>query len=175
MNEIIEQLAEFVDNMVVQHDYPGFEPRSLKLGLPDSINKSSPKIFSQALQHPNVYVKLAALRWFQSKPGMGKGREKTIASLLQDQDDWVKMEALRALERLRTSDESILLLMAPLLQNKNAQVRKTAAKALGKICAKQHKKIEPVIVSLRTAAEDPEPEVRWKAQKALRLLGEYES
>jgi vesicle coat complex subunit len=175
MNVIIDQLAEFVDNMVVQHDYPGFEPRSLKLGLPDSINKSSPKVFSQALKHPNVYVRLAALRWFQAKPGMGKGYEKTIASLLGDEDDWVKMEALRALERLCTQDESIIVLMAPLLQEENSEVRKTAAKALGKICAKQHKRIQLVIDGLRTASDDPEPEVRWKAQKALRLLGEYES
>lgn len=173
MNSTVDDLAEFVENMVLQHDYPGFEPRSLKLGLPESLNKSSPRFFSQALGHPSVYVKLAALRWFQERSGQSRSHEKAIAGLLADEDDWVRMESLRALERLRTKDASIIELMAPLLKDKNSEVRKTAAKALGKVCSAN--KVAIAVQALRDAADDPEPEVRWKVQKALRMLGEYES
>jgi HEAT repeat protein len=171
----VEMLAEFVENMVLQHDYPGFEPRSLKLGLPDAVNKASAKVFFEALGHPSVYVKLAALRWFQERPGLGKGHEHAIAGLLDNSDPWVRREALRALERIQTKDEPIIIMMSECLKDEDPEVRKGAAKALGKVCAKRTKKIEAVIDGLKAVATDSDAEVRWKAEKALRILGAYDS
>ena len=171
----LEKLADFVENMVLQHDYPGFEPRSLKLGLPDSINNASARVFYDALGHPNVYVKLAALRWFQEKPGMGKGHDRAFAGLLDNEDPWVRREALRTLERMQIKNEEIIVMMSPLLADSDSGVKKAAAKALGKLCAKRAKKIEAVTAGLQAAAKDADPEVRWKAEKALRLLGAYDN
>lgn len=171
----LETLAEVVENMVLQHDYPGFEPRSLRLGLPDSVNKASAKVFSQALGHPSVFVKLAALRWFQERPGHGKGHERAIAGLLKNEDPWVRRESVRALERLQLTDEAMVLTISELLSDIDPEVKKSAAKALGKICSKRAKQIAPVIERLQAAASDANPEVRWKAEKALRLLGAYDN
>ena len=171
----VETLADFVENMVLQHDYPGFEPRSLKLGLPDSLNKASAKVFYDALGYPNVYVKLAALRWFQERPGLGKGHERAIAGLLDNEDSWVRRESLRTLERLQIKNEEIIVMMSPLLADPDSEVKKAAAKALGKLCAKRTKKIELVTTGLQAAAKDADPEVRWKAEKALRMLGAYDN
>ncbi len=171
----VEMLAEFVETMVLQHDYPGFEPRALKLGLPDPVNKASSRVFLEALQHPNVCVKLAALRWFQEKPGMGKSHAQAIAGLLKDSDSWVRLESVHALERINVQSDEILASIAHLLEDEDVAVRKAAAKALGKICSKRSKRFEPVVMALQKAAEDQDHQVRWKAQKALRLLGEYKA
>ncbi len=171
----VEKLAEVVEDMVIQHDYPGFEPRSLKLGLPDEIKNASARVFFEALGHKSVYVKLAALRWFQEKPGMGKGHERAIAGLLDNEDAWVRQESLRALERLQLKNEEIIVMMTPLLTDSDSEVKKAAAKALGKICSKRHRKMDVVIDGLKVAATDKDPEVRWKAEKALRILGAYDN
>jgi hypothetical protein len=52
----VQAFADFVETMIVQHDYPGFEPRSLKLGLPDVLNKAGSKMFAEALAHDSVFV-----------------------------------------------------------------------------------------------------------------------
>jgi HEAT repeat protein len=52
-------------------------------------------------------------------------------------------------------------------------VRKAAAKALGKLLSKEPSADEAIIKALREAANDPDEQVRWKAQKALRRLGAY--
>ena len=169
----VEKLADVVENMVLQHDYPGFEPRALKLGLPESLHKASSKLFSEALGHKSVYVKLASLRWFQEKPGMGKSHSRAIAGMLNDSDPWVRREAIHALEKINVQSDEILMAMSSLLQDEDVEVRKAAAKALGKVLSKKTKRPEPVVDALTKAAEDKDHEVRWKAQKALRLIGEY--
>lgn len=170
----LADLAEIVDNMIVQHDYPGSEVRALKLGLPEEALKSHAKVFVAALGHPSVYVKLAALRWFQDRPGVAKSFVKAIAGLLDNNDEFVRMEAARTIERIAAPPEEIAVQIAHLLQDSNAEVKKTAAKALGKICSKKKTKNEVIVKSLRDAASDEDVEVRWKAQKALRQIGEYE-
>ncbi len=169
----VEALAEFVDNTILQHDYPGFEPRSFKLGLPESLQKSSSKVFSEALGHQSVYVKLAALRWFQEKPGMGKGCTRAIAGMLKDDDPWVKREAIHALEKINAQSDEILIAICDLLEDSDVEVRKAAAKSLGKVCSKRAKRPDAVVPALYKASEDADHEVRWKAQKALRLMGAY--
>jgi HEAT repeat protein len=169
----VEALSDFIENMVLQHDYPGFEPRSLKLGLPESLQKASSKVFSEALGHPSVYVKLAALRWFQEKPGMGKGCSRAIAGLLNDQDPWVKRESIHALEKINAQSDEILMAICQLLEDPDVEVRKAAAKSLGKVCSKRAKRPDGIVPALNKAAEDKDHEVRWKAQKALRLMGAY--
>jgi len=170
----LETLSTVVQDMIVQHDYPGFEPRSLKLGLPESINKMSAKTFAQALGHENVYVRLAALRWFQERPGMAKSHLERLEQLLADNDEWVRRESVRTIETIHGLPPDVGIKISHLLKDADVEVRKEAAKAIGKIVKKLPKKDEEVMASLRVAAEDPEIEVRWKAQKALRQLGEYE-
>lgn len=170
----LETLADIVDKMVVEHDYPGFEPRSLKLGLPESANKAPSRLFAQALGHSNVYVKLAALRWFQDHPGMIKQFVNAIVGLFDSPDEWVRLEAVQTLERLHNPSEEHALKLCKLLGDSELMVRKAAAKATGKICLKINCKQPEILESLRHAAEDADVEVRWKAEKALRKLGAYQ-
>ena len=170
----LEILAKVVEDMVLQHDYPGFEPRKLKLGLPDAVKEGPAKVFAEALGHENVFVKLAALRWFQESPGKGKGYVKAIAGLLHNQDPWVRVESIRCLERLLISDEEIILTIGKLLSDQDCEVKKAAAKAIGKICSKGELKPASVVSQLRAVCQDADPAVRWKAEKALRLIGQYD-
>ena len=169
----LDMLAAIVDNMILQHDYPGFEPRSLKLGLPEQAYKASAKTFAQALAHDSVYVRLAALRWFQEKPGMAKTHIHRIINLLSDKDEWVRKETVRLLEKISSPPDDVGIKISQLLKDADTEVRKEAAKALGKILPKLKKMDSEILASLHAAAEDREVEVRWKAQKALRQLGEY--
>jgi len=171
----LPELAEIVENMIVQHDYPGYEIRSLKLGLPDAALRSHARVFAQALGHESVFVKLVALRYFQEKPGLAKSYLNAICGLLDSPDSWVRMEATRTLERIQSPPENTATKLSPLLKDDDIEVRKTAAKALGKVCSKMKTKDDAVIQALHDAAEDKDAGVRWKAQKALRLIGEYES
>jgi HEAT repeat protein len=171
----LTELAEIIENMIVQHDYPGYEIRSLKLGLPDAAMRSHAKVFAQALGHKSIFVKLVALRYFQEKPGLAKSNINAISGLLDHPDSWVRMEAARTIERIQSPAENAVAKLSPLLKYDDIEVRKSAAKALGKVCAKMTKKNEVVIQALHDAAQDADAGVRWKAQKALRLIGEYES
>jgi HEAT repeat protein len=171
----LTDFAEIVDNMIVQHDYPGFEVRGLKLGLPEEVLKLHAKVFVQALGHESVYVKLAALRWFQERPGVAKSYIKPIIGLLDNADEWVRMEAAKTVERVSSPPEDAALKIALLLRDPNVEVRKAAAKALGKMCSRTTSKNEVIVKSLHDAASDEDAGVRWKAQKALRQIGEYAS
>jgi HEAT repeat protein len=105
---------------------------------------------------------------------MGKGRERAIADLLNHEDDWVRLESVRTLERIKIDEEEVLLKIAQLLQDPNVQVRKAAAHALGKIKTKQVNHAV-IVKALHQAAEDENVQVRFKVQKALRLLGHYQN
>ena len=95
----LPKLAEIVENMIVQHDYPGYEIRSLKLGLPEAALRSHARVFAQALGHESIYVKLMALRYFQDKPGLAKTYLTAVAGLLDHDDTWVRMEAAHTIEK----------------------------------------------------------------------------
>ncbi len=170
----LDTLADIIDKMVVEHDYPGFEPRSLKLGLPEAAVQAPARLFAQALGHPSVYVKLTALRWFQEHPGMIKQFVNAVTGLFEHSDEWVRMEAVQTLERLHNPSEEHALKLSKLLSDSNLMVRKAAAKATGKICLKINCTQPEIIESLRHAAEDADDQVRWKAEKALRKLGAYQ-
>ncbi|MBZ0186750.1 MAG: HEAT repeat domain-containing protein [Candidatus Obscuribacterales bacterium] len=169
----IEALVEFVDDMIVQNDYPGFEPRSLKIGLPESLLKGSTKLFAQALKHDNVYVKLAALRWFQEKPGFVRPYLHVIGNLLLHEDSFIRQESILCLERFNACDREMLSRVAALLKDDDVDVRKAAAKACGKIASKLKVKEGDVIEALKVAALESSPQVRFKAEKALRKIGLY--
>ena len=165
----LEKFAEIVDNMAIQHDYPGYEVRSLKMGLPDSVTKAPAKLFNAGLKHENTLVRLASLRWFWERPGVAKPHLRVIAELMEDSDEWVRMEAIRVIERIGSVEEKIAVSVAQHLTDPDVEVRKHAAKALGKLGSKA----PAVIDALKKASEDGDHEVRWKAQKALRQLGAY--
>jgi HEAT repeat protein len=165
----VESLASVVEEMALQHEYPGYDVRSLKMGLPAEYLRGGSKLFNAAVKHSNPLVKLAGLRWFQEKPGIAKQYSRVIAECLNDGDEWVRAEAALCLERIGTADEKIAMRIAELLSDSDVMVRKAAAKALGKLGCKA----QPVIDALHKATEDSDHEVRWKAQKALRQLGAY--
>lgn len=165
----IRELVEIVENMAVQHAYPGFDVRSLKLGLPDSVTKGGARLFVSALHQPNPLVRLAALRWFWDRPGDAKRHVQDICALLEDADEWVRLEAVRDIGRIDIRDESVALRVAKTLEDPSVEVRKAASKTCGKLACKA----DPIIMALQKAAEDSDTEVRWKAQKALRQLGAY--
>lgn len=165
----VDKLAAIVEEMGVQHAYPGYDVRSLKMGLPQEVTKAPGKVFHGALKHSNPLVRLAALRWFQEKPGIARAFAKTIAECIADEDEWVRAEACLALERIAVVDEKIAIRIADLLKDDSAMVRKASAKALGKLGCQA----KPVIDALLKATEDSDHQVRWKAQKALRQLGAF--
>lgn len=185
----LENLADFVVNMIIQHDYPGFEPRSFRIGLTEDMLKASSRLFNDALGHESVYVRLAALRWFQEKPGAIKPHLPAILGLLDSPDEWVRMEATITLERYQHPTVGIALRVSEQLEDQFPLVRREAAKALGKMLskikentnskdaaknAKRDADLEPVFESLKNALrDDQDPQVRQKAEKALRKSGAY--
>jgi HEAT repeat protein len=169
----VEGLAEIVERMIIEHDYPGFEPRALKLGLPQAAVNAPVKVFGAALMYNNVFVKLAALRWFQDNPKIIRSFIENVLMLLDDSDDWVRFEALRTLERNMSSDAKTINKVASLLKDPNEMVRKEAAKVCGKLVSKTTERDEAVVNLLLEAAQDPSEQVRFKAQKALRRIGAY--
>ena len=169
----LENLVEIVETMIVQHDYPGFEARALNLGLPHAALEAPAKVFGEALKHQNIFVQLAALRWFQARPGLIKSYLNGVVNLLHSNDEYVRMEATKTLERSGTTKPEAINKVSVLLKDQNDMVRKAAAKALGKLLSKEPSADEAIIAALREAANDPDEQVRWKAQKALRRLGAY--
>ncbi len=165
----LESMAAIVDDMAIQHDYPGYDIRSLKMGLPESITKSPAKLFYAALRHDSTLMRLAALRWFWERPSSARQYTRTIAEAMNDTDEWVRREAIRVMERLHKVDDKFTIQLAERLTDSDVEVRKAAAKALGKLgCTAPQ-----ILDLLHKAAEDSDHEVRWKAQKALRQLGAY--
>lgn len=170
----LDSLVEFVDDMIVQNDYPGFEPRALKIGLPESFNKSGAKIFGQALKHDNIYVRLAALRWFQEKPGLMRPYFRVITDFLGDADSFIRQESILCFERCGACNEETVIKISRLLCDSDVDVRKAAAKACGKIASKLKIKDGEVVEALRQAASEGDSQVRFKAEKALRKIGVYD-
>jgi HEAT repeat protein len=166
----VEKLAQVVDDMIVQHDYPGFEPRALKLGLPQEIEGLSAKTFGAALGHESIYVRLAALRWLQERPGVAKSYLNAIAGLLDNGDPYVRLESARTFQRIGSVDPEFVLKICRLLKDDNADVRKAAAKAIGKLGSKLKQPNQEILDALNEATTDKDPEVRMKVQKAVRLI-----
>jgi HEAT repeat protein len=165
----LEKFADIVETMIIEHHYPGYDVRSLKLGLPQEVVRGHARTFAHALKHDSVYVKLAALRWFEERPSDGKRFVKEIVRVLNDSDEWVRREALSVLGRMDKVDEETALAISVCLEDGDLAVKKEAAKALGKL----GQKTEPVLAALRKTAQDSNTELRWKAEKALRQLGAY--
>lgn len=165
----VRELVEIVETMAVQHAYPGFDVRSLKLGLPAAAVNSPAKLFAQALKQESALVKLAALRWFWDRDGVTKRYLPAIAACLDDADPWVRLEAARTIGRWGGSDEKLAIRISKLLEDSDTGVREAAATAIWKLGSRN----EEILVSLRKATEDECIEVKWKAQKALRKLGDY--
>src|SRR5271170_1684083 len=93
----IEEFVEIVETMAVQHAYPGFDVRSLQLGLPAAAVNAPVKLFAQALKQESVIARLAALRWFWERPGVAKRHVTAITACLDDQDEWARLEAVKTL------------------------------------------------------------------------------
>lgn len=178
---ILDELCEFVDNMIVQNSYPGFEARGFRIGLPEKFNSAGSRVFAEALGSPSVYVRIVGLRWFQDKPGTIRPHLKAIYGLLDSPDEWIRAEALTTLERFGSPNAETAMLAAKLLEDENVMVRKSAAKALAKILprARQAKEATASRESnlqltedlLKKAMLDKDPQVRQKAEKALRRGG----
>lgn len=167
----LEELVQIVDDMACQHDYPGYELRSLNMGLPEAVTRSPAKLFGKAVKHENVLVKLAGLRWFWERPGMISPYLRVISDCLDDGDEWVRMEAIRVLGRLKKLDPELMVRVAGRLKDEAVAVRRAAASACGKFGAAS----DEVISLLKEAVADKDAEVRGKAAKALRKLGVYAS
>jgi vesicle coat complex subunit len=166
----LDQLAEVVDDLIVQLDYPGFEPRGLRLGLPEEIQRLSTKTFASALGHTSVYVRLAALRWFQEHPGMAKSYLKAVCGLLDNDDEFLRMEAIKTVEKMHDVPAETVIEIAKLLKDNHTEVRKAVAKAVGKLGSRLKPKSQEVLDALQEATNDADPEVRMKVQKAVRLV-----
>ena len=127
----LKYLEDIVDDMIVQHNYPGFELRSLNLSLPQSLHDAPLRLYVQALKSKNLYVRLVALRWFQAKPGLAKNHSKEISSKLEDNDPFVRLEAIRTIEIAKTDDKQTALKIASLCKDPEESVRIQAVKSCG--------------------------------------------
>ena len=170
----LEELAEFVDQMIVQNDYPGFEPRSLKIGLRQDMEKAPARLFGQALGHQSVYVQLVALRWFQERPQYIKPHIRPIVAFLASEDLWLRTEAIAALERLQNPPYDMAVKVSERLFDSELQVQQAAAKALGKLGKRLKLKDGEIIEALNQVAENGDSMVKRKAEKALRKIGVYQ-
>ncbi len=169
----LEALAEFVDDMIVQNDYPGFEPRSYKIGLSQELLKGPTKVFGQALGHPSVYVKLVALRWFQERPQYLKPYTRPVLAMVDDEDKWLRMESIMALERLHSPTMEMAEQISKRLFDEEIAVQQVAARALGKMGKRLKLKDGEVVEALNKVAQEGDALVRRKAEKALRKIGLY--
>ncbi len=167
----LEGFAQLVDDMIIQHDYPGFEPRGLRLGLPEEAQRMPAKTYASALGHENVYVRLAALRWFQERPGLARSYTNAILGLFDHSDEFVRMEAIRTVEKFNLVLPDQVQKISNLLKDEHAEVRKAAAKAVGKLGSRLKMNDPQVNQALQDASKDSDPEVRMKVQKAVRLIG----
>lgn len=166
----LDHFALLVDDMIVQHDYPGFEPRGLNLGLPEDAQRMPAKTYANALGHQSVYVRLAALRWFQERPGLARSYSSAIVGLFDHADEFIRMEAIRTVERFHEVKLEIIQKIALLLKDEHIEVRKAAAKATGKLASRMKLKDPQILEALQEATKDTDPEVRMKVQKAVRLI-----
>lgn len=181
--ELLQELADFVSDLISQTSYPGFEARAFRVGLPDKFSHASSRLFAEALEHPSVYVKLCALRWFQDKPGMIKPHVKTIVAFLADEDEYMRIESLGVLERFHAPTSGNALAAALLLEDKEVLVRRHAGKALMKMLPRVDEKaakelddvraqnLDTIKELLEKALNDKDVLVRQKAEKALRKSG----
>ncbi|MBU6451950.1 MAG: HEAT repeat domain-containing protein [Cyanobacteria bacterium REEB67] len=173
------ELVQFVDDMIIQHDYPGFEPRAFKIGLPEHLVQGSGRMFGEALENESIYVRIAALRWFQEKTGAIKPFIKTIIALTEHEDPWIRYEASQTLERHLNPTIIIAETVARLLKDPEVFVRRGAARGLAKILPRlkegktPDEKLTVVIAALQEALVDSDGNVRQKAEKALRRGGYF--
>jgi HEAT repeats len=173
------ELAQFVDDMIVQHNYPGFVAGAFKIGLPEHLVQAPSRLFGDALGHESVYVRIVALRWFQDKPGAIKPYIKAIIGLIDFKDPWVRFEAGQTLERYQHPTVEIATSICALLKDTEPFVRRGAAKALGKILPRlkearvKDEELKDVVNALKEALADPDGQVRQKAEKALRRGGTF--
>ncbi|MCA0312409.1 MAG: sister chromatid cohesion protein PDS5 [Candidatus Melainabacteria bacterium] len=184
--ELLDELAQFVSDLITQNDYPGFEARAFKVGLPDRFFSASSKLFGAALDHESVFVRLVALRWFEEKPGTIKPFVKAIIDKLSDADEYVRAEALHALEKYHTPTSGNALSCAELLLDQSTLVRKASAKALAKMLPRVNEgsakeledvkktNLERVHKLLMDAYSDNDVLVRQKVEKAMRKSGSFE-
>jgi hypothetical protein len=174
-----QELAQFVDDMIIQHNYPGFEARAFKIGLPEHIVQSPSRLFGDALGHESIYVRIVALRWFQEKAGAIKPYIKAICGLTAHEDPWIRFEAGQTLERFQHPTVDMATTISSLLKDKEPFVRRGAAKALAKVLPrlKESKvpdaQLEVVVAALKEALVDQDGQVRQKAEKALRRGGTF--
>ena len=184
----LKDLEDVVDNMIVQHNYPGFEPRSLHLALPLVMTEAPARLYIEALDSDSVYVRLAALRWFQTRSGVAKNHASEIAAQLEHSDSWVRLEAIRTIEIAKILETDLILKISSLLKDPEKLVRTEAAKASGNLIREAKKAVktkssqpalssleDQVISALKIATEDSTQDVRRKAIKSLRKLGAFSS
>lgn len=181
---LLDELSDFVGELLVQYDYPGFESRGFRIGLPDRFNQGGSRLFAAALQHPSVIVRIVGLRWLQDHPGNIKPHVKEITRLLDDQDEWVRFESLGALERFAQPASGNALSCAARLKDESVMVRRGAGKALSKVLPRVNDKLAKELNEVREknlsetrslmhqALEDKDVQVRQKVEKALRRSGE---
>ena len=173
------ELAQFVDDMIVQHNYPGFEARAFKIGLPEHLVQGPSRLYGDALGHESVYVRIAALRWFQDKTGAIKPYIKAISGLTAHEDPWVRFEAGQTLERYHHPTVEMAMTVSKLLKDEEAFVRRGAAKGLAKMLPRlkearvKDEELKDVVDALKEALADKDPQVRQKAEKALRRGGTF--
>jgi HEAT repeats len=168
----LKDLEEIVDNIILQHDYPGYEPRSLNVALPQAITEAPVRLYRAALASSNVFVQLLGLRWFQTKLGAAKSCANPITAQLENADAWVRLEAIRTIDKAKLWNDGSVIKVSSLLKDPDEIVRMEAAKACGRL-PKSIFLQEKVIPALKEASQDSAQSVRRKAIKSLRKLGVF--
>ncbi len=166
----IENLTEFVTSTINETSYPGFESRSFKLGLPLEYNNAPTSLFLLALKSDNIYVQLAALRWFQEKPNQAFSHQEAIMNFLKSNDEWLRFESIKTIQKMHSPKISFAKAISPLIFDESVFVKQEAIKAISKIMVKLKSQDNEILASLEKAALDKDHEVKRKALKAIRLI-----
>ncbi len=168
--QTLEHLSEFIIDTITQSDYPGFEAKAFRLGLPIQYHNAPASLFLKALKSDNIYIQLAALRWFQEKPNQTFSHQDAILNFLKSNDIWLRFEAIKTIERMSSPKENLAVALSPLMLDESAMVKQEAIKAFGKIIRKLKINKPELLTNLEIASQDKNHEVKRKALKALRLI-----
>lgn len=122
--------------------------------------------FEQAKDDDPLVRRYLALAMGRLDPPLPPQAIEQLTAALQDGDSEARISAIWALGS--SGDESVVPRLQPLYQSPDAGIRKMIVYALGALPGKAQ------VDTLRTALEDPAPDVRWNAAIALARHGSHE-
>ena len=119
----LEELADIVETMILHHDYPGFEPRSLNWGYRKTLYDLGQSVCSGARAQKRLCEAVQSAL-VSIEAGVAKTYISALLGLLNDSDEWVRMETIAVLERFNAPLPETVITVATLLRDPDVEVRR---------------------------------------------------